>query len=853
MSQAFHGGQLSKAALEFNLPPESFVDFSSNLNVCAPAVSSTDWERWRTAITRYPQADPARLRDRLATVYDLDARHILATAGAIDALYLAARIFHDRKVAIIEPAFGDYDRAFAAAGCAAERLALAPETWHAPATTAWVDLIEPFDVIVFGNPNNPTGSLQPRELLLQLFNTSWSRQKTWLVDEAFIEFVANQENETLLAVLKQNPSLIVIRSLTKSWCIPGLRLGFLATSNSAWLDRLCMIQPPWSANGVVEEWAAAYLTPEHHAQLLAGLRNLREIKSRFELELARIPGLRTHPSAANFLLVEITDASLSAAHVYRELGRRGLLVRVCDSFYAMSKGRFIRIAVRTEPENNRLAEAIRDLGRAKPKTSRMKAISVLGTASNSGKSWLATALCAWLRRKGVNVAPFKAQNMSNNSFVTLDGGEIGRAQAAQAEACGLLPTVKMNPILLKPSGQLGSQLVVLGEARGHVRAADYYASIEQLWPVICETLEHWKKECDVLVLEGAGSPVELNLMTRDIVNLRPTNHLDGKWLLVADIERGGAFAQIIGTWSLLDPRDQARGLGVIVNKFRGDLSLFAEARRCLAERIPLPYLGVLPFRADLQPESEDSLCRDAEERGDGEKLAWIRFPHLSNSQDCQPWLLDQGVRVQWAANPDEIKDAKVIVLPGTKNTLADLKWLCATGLDRAVKSAAQRGVPVIGICGGYQMLGERVCDPDGVAGDRGALPGLHLLPVQTTFSKTKEVSQVSASWENDRWVAYEIHMGLTQRSGSCDALLKVQNGSAAREDGCQSGNIWGTYLHGLFESSSLRTELARRAGLTNYQPSRASWREHLQRIYDEMADALDEHVNMEEIWRYVEG
>jgi adenosylcobyric acid synthase len=852
VSQAFHGGQLSKAARDFNLPPESFVDFSSNLNVFAPAVSASDWERWRTAITRYPQADAACLRDQLANVYNLDARHILPTAGAIDALYLAARIFHGRKVAIIEPAFGDYNRAFAAAGCAAERLALAREMWHAPATAAWAHLIEPFDVIVLGNPNNPTGSLQPRELLLQLFNTSLSCQKSWLVDEAFIEFVANQENETLLPVLKQNPSLIVVRSLTKSWCIPGLRLGFLATSNSAWLDRLRVIQPPWSANAVVEEWAAAFLTPEHHAQLLAGLRDLREIKSRFELELARIPGLRTHSSAANFLLVEITDASLSAAHIYRELGRRGLLVRVCDSFYAMPRGRFIRIAVRTEPENNRLAGAFRDLRGAKPKIP-MKAISVVGTSSNSGKSWLATALCAWLRRKGVNVAPFKAQNMSNNSFVTLDGGEIGRAQAAQAEACGLLPTVKMNPILLKPSGQLGSQLVVLGEARGHVKAADYYTLIEQLWPVICETLEHWKTECDVLVLEGAGSPVELNLMTRDIVNLRPAHHLDGKWLLVADIERGGVFAQIIGTWSLLDPRDQARGLGVIVNKFRGDLSLFADARQCLAERIPLPYLGVLPFRADLQPESEDSLCRDAEERGDGEKLAWIRFPHLSNSQDCQPWLLDEGVRVQWAANPDEIKDAKAIVLPGTKNTLADLEWLRATGLDQAVKSAARRGVPVIGICGGYQMLGERVCDPDGVAGDRGVLAGLSLLPVQTTFSKTKEVSQVSASWENDRWTAYAIHMGLTQRSRSCDALLQVQNGSAAREEGCQNGNVWGTYLHGLFESASLRAELARRAGLTHYQPSRDSWREHLQRVYDGMADALEEHLNMEEIWRYVAG
>ena len=360
----------------------------------------------------------------------------------------------------------------------------------------------------------------------------------------------------------------------------------------------------------------------------------------------------------------------------------------------------------------------------------MKAISVLGTSSNSGKSWFATALCALLRRKGLSVAPFKAQNMSNNSFVTLDGGEIGRAQAAQAEACGLQPTVEMNPILLKPSGRLGSQLVLLGRAREHVESAEYYRLIEKLWPIVCETLEYWRKRCDVLVLEGAGSPVELNLMSRDIVNLRPIRHLDGKWVLVADIERGGVFAQIVGTWNLLGRDDQARGLGVAVNKFRGDLSLFADARDCLAEKTSLPYLGVLPFSPKLQPESEDSLCREAEERGDGDTIAWIRFPHLSNSQDCQPWLVDSGVRVRWVQQANDVDGAKIVVLPGSKNTVADLQWLHETGIEKVVKRAAQRGVPIVGICAGYQMLGESVRDPEGIAGDRGVVPGLNLLPVQ---------------------------------------------------------------------------------------------------------------------------
>lgn len=483
----------------------------------------------------------------------------------------------------------------------------------------------------------------------------------------------------------------------------------------------------------------------------------------------------------------------------------------------------------------------------------MKAISVLGTSSNSGKSWMATALCAWLRRKGLRVAPFKAQNMSNNSFVTLDGGEIGRAQAAQAEACGLLPTAEMNPILLKPSGAIGSQLVVLGRAQEHIKAQDYYKRVESLWPVVSESLEHWKSKCDVLVLEGAGSPVELNLMSRDIVNLRPVHHLDGKWILVSDIERGGVFAQIIGTWNLLSSSDQTRGLGVIVNKFRGDLSLFGDARRCLSERIPLPYLGVLPFRSDLQPESEDSLCREAEEGGNGQTLAWIRFPHLSNSQDCQPWVLDAGVSVKWVSSRKEIEGAKAIVLPGSKNTLADLEWLHSIGLAEAIVDASRLGVPVIGICGGYQMLGERVCDPKGLAGDSGACAGLGLLPVETTFSEVKEVSQVSAIWGGERWMAYEIHMGLTRRKGDCDPLLRVLNGEEEREEGCRKGNVWGTYLHGLFESSSVRTQVAALAGFEKYQASDISWRQHLEGVYDGMADLLEEHLDLEEIWRYVAG
>ena len=482
----------------------------------------------------------------------------------------------------------------------------------------------------------------------------------------------------------------------------------------------------------------------------------------------------------------------------------------------------------------------------------MQAIAILGTSSNAGKSWLVTALGAWLRRQGVRVAPFKSQNMSNNSYVTLEGGEIGRAQAVQAIACGLRPIVEMNPILLKPSGAGTSQLVVLGQSRQHIAAIDYYQHIENLWSTVVSCLEFWGDRCDVLLLEGAGSPVELNLMHRDLVNLRPILHLGGKWLLVGDIEKGGVFAQIIGTHYLMPADAQVQGLGLVVNKFRGDLRLFAEAEQCFNAHISVPYLGVLPFANQLQPESEDSLCAAAETKGSGAVIAWIRFPHLSNSQDVQPWQLDQGVQTVWVTAPEELWDAKVIILPGSKNTIADLQWLYATGLAQVILAAAARGVPIVGICGGYQMLGKELSDRQGIAGTEGNVAGLGLLPVRTNFLPTKQVQQVEAIWRGDRWLAYEIHMGQTTALESLAPLLQVLKPELQNE-GWRSPNqlIWGTYIHGLFESSQVRQDLVAMAPIPNYQPSSENWQSAQQNMYGQMADLLETHLDLSGVRAYL--
>lgn len=483
----------------------------------------------------------------------------------------------------------------------------------------------------------------------------------------------------------------------------------------------------------------------------------------------------------------------------------------------------------------------------------MKALSVLGTSSNAGKSWMTVALCAWLRTQGVRVAPFKAQNMSNNAWATLEGGEMARAQAVQAEACGLRPIAEMNPILLKPTGAAHSQLILRGQAQGHLAAMEYYQNFERLWNVVTEVLDGWKERCDVLILEGAGSPVELNLMERDLVNLRPIRYLDGRWVLVGDIDRGGIYAQLAGTWSLLSPDDRARNLGAIINRFRGDLRLFPDPQTWLAPHASgLRVLGTVPFRPDLQPEEEDGLTRADESRGTGEVIAWIRFPHAANLTDCQPWWSDQGVKTIWVATPCELASARIIVLPGSKNTLADLRWLTATGLADAIQAAARRGVLIIGLCGGFQILGQRLDDPDGVAGDAGSERGLGLLPIATTFEAHKVVRQVRAECNGRSWIAYEIHQGRSELIASCLSLhwIADQNGSV-RSEGVKRDNVWGTYLHGWFESPDVRRRIAATGGIAGHRAHSAPWAEQRQEIYTQMGEHISAHLDLEPVRRYL--
>ncbi len=399
-------------------------------------------------------------------------------------------------------------------------------------------------------------------------------------------------------------------------------------------------------------------------------------------------------------------------------------------------------------------------------------LMVQGSASGVGKSVVATALCRVLREEGFRVAPFKAQNMSNNAAVTADGGEIGRAQAAQAEAAGIEPTVEMNPILLKPEADDRGQLVVRGRVVGSYAARDYWRHRGELWPVVTASLDTLRRGYDVVVVEGAGSPAELNLRRSDLANMRVARHAGARVLLVGDIERGGIFAQLLGTLDLLPASERRLVRGLIVNKFRGDRTLFDDGARILARRAGVPVLGVLAYepRLPVPPEDTQSLeTRPAVDATASLHAALIAYPRLSNFDDLDP-LQAAGVDVRVVRSPGELGLPDLIVLPGSKATIADLTWLRGSGLATAIVRAGGQGVPIMGICGGFQMLGDWIEDPDGVEGPSASVPGLGLLPVRTRLTEVKTTSLVEGTTSSGTSLVpsgtpvhgYEIHVGVSE-------------------------------------------------------------------------------------------
>ena len=451
-----------------------------------------------------------------------------------------------------------------------------------------------------------------------------------------------------------------------------------------------------------------------------------------------------------------------------------------------------------------------------------------GAASHVGKSFVATAICRLLARRGVRVAPFKAQNMSNNSYPCADGGEIGRAQVAQAEACGLEPVADMNPILLKPNADSGSQVVVDGKVWKNLGAREYYENFDFLLGRVLQAYERLASRYEYIVMEGAGSLAEMNLRQRDLVNLGLAKRVGAPALLVADIDRGGVFASVVGTYSLLPPDERALIRSFAVNRFRGDKSLFEDGVRILEEKSGSRCLGVLPMLNDAGLDEEDGVAIEARGGGGGARIAILRFPRIANFTDFR--LMPEA---RWIGAPAP-GQFEWVILPGTKNTLADLAWMRERGLDEWVLRQHAGGANVLGVCGGYQMLGTRIEDPDAVESSRGQAEGLGLLPVSTVMRSEKTTRVVEAESPGGlRFRAYEIHMGSTARPEGSRPFARLSTGESdgIRVDGCA-----GTYLHGALEHAGFLSELL------GYPAAEAPSKDT---VFENLADWFGAHANMD--------
>ncbi|HTA75814.1 MAG TPA: cobyric acid synthase [bacterium] len=495
-----------------------------------------------------------------------------------------------------------------------------------------------------------------------------------------------------------------------------------------------------------------------------------------------------------------------------------------------------------------------------------RTLMVQGTASSVGKSLLVAALCRYFQQKGLKVAPFKSQNMSNNSFVTNEGLEIGRAQAMQAEACGIEPSVDMNPVLLKCESDHRLQVVALGKAGPSMEGNAYYDYSSQLKPVITGALNRLREKYDLVILEGAGSPAEVNLQSRDLANMFAAKEADAPVLLVGDIDRGGVFASLIGTLDLLSAEDRARVKGLIINKFRGNLEILKPGVTFIEDKSKLPVLGVLPYLSGLAIAEEDAVALDEPREnavGAQLKVVVIKFPRISNFDDFQPLEREKAVNLKWIEKPSQAEGADLVILPGTKATVADLQWLRAQGFESLLRQRAEEGLPLLGICGGYQMLGQAIEDPDQVESTEKLISGLGLLPVVTRFEKEKITSQINGEVKGENFFmegqagssfkSYEIHMGRVERSAGARALFQLQerNGQKVSEtEGVLQGSVAGTLQHGLFENHSFRqgllTALGKRKNLSLSSDDQSKEAE-----YDRLAQMVRDHLDTKFLDRLV--
>lgn len=891
MKKDIHGGNVGAIAEKLDLSeiPDILHDFSVNIN---PYGMAPDVDRLLSSfsiekLTNYPEVYAGSAVKNLAEAHEIPEECILVGNGSTEIFSWIVQAVKPGKAHGMAPCYSGYAEVCQALGIDFEFAAFAKKEDEFKIDLKTIDLSD-IELIFLGSPNNPTGMTIPRDDIIYV--ASAHPETFFVIDESFMDFLPNSEGISLCKIPDLPKNIAVVKSLTKFFALAGIRLGMVYADQEI-IAKFAEKRLTWSVNAMAQE--AGQLLYRNQEYICETRKKVCELRKLLSDSLTFDGQIKVYPGEADFLLCESLGEKVE--ELQKKLLMEGILIRVYDNMPGLDNS-FFRIAVRDQKANRLLADLITG---KEPDAEKRRPIMVVGTTSGAGKSVIAAAFCRYFARKGMNVAPFKAQNMSLNSFVTKEGGEMGRAQVVQAQAAGVEPHTDMNPVLLKPTGDAGSQLIVNGKVVGNFGAREYYEKKGHIREDAHAAYDRLADRCDLIVLEGAGSPAEINLMKEDFVNMSMAEYANARTILVADINPGGVFASIYGTIKLLPEKYRKLFCGIIINKFRGDVSLLDSGIEEIEKLTGIPVLGVLPFLSNIDIEEEDSMGLDAKQTIKRDEylidIAVVRIPRISNYTDFLALETVSGVSLRYVSDPRKLGQPDLVILPGTKNTISDMIFLKESGFEQKLGNLRSKDVPFIGICGGYQMLGNKITDPLGIEGDLAELDGLGFLKGHTEITEEKELAQVSGkvvslpfAETGTGFSGYEIHMGVTEpevNDGSSEVSARGERTSniehrtshiesednfkspnhqitktpdsplqitSRRDEECsemagmlsEDGLVFGCYVHGFFDKKELRDQLVK--WLADKKGTEIVTDEDINQPnpFDRLADMLEENADL---------
>jgi len=847
-----HGGNIYTLLDDKKVAAAEILDFSANINPCAPP----PWlrsliNRELELVAHYPDPAAKALIEAITERHPVAAEYIVPANGTTELLHLLPHIIPRGQVIIPVPSYVDYFAVFEKHGFEITPLYLEESNNFAIVPDDISSLLKGKETIIFGNPANPSGSFLQQNSIVELAQNH--SDTLFIIDEAFLDFQEDHHSTG-----GQCENLVTLNSLTKFYGVPGLRLGF-GIFPLIYAKKIAALMPQWSINTLAQRVGARAL--RDHEFDAASRAKFQELSSEMHDELMSIQALKVFPSMANYILLKLVDGS-AAETVARELSYKNIMIRCCDNYLGLDKSYF-RVAIRKKRENQILLENLKRLLGTKIKKHRAErsktpALMFQGTSSNAGKSILTAAFCRIFLQDGLRVAPFKSQNMSLNSFVTRDGMEMGRAQVVQAMAARLDPDWRMNPILLKPNSDTGSQVIVNGRPVANMNVKEYHGYKSTAWKSVTRSYDELASQYDCLVLEGAGSPGEINLKKHDIVNMKMAAYAQSPVLLIGDIDRGGVYASFAGTMDVLEEWERAMISGFIVNKFRGDESLLGDAHKFIADHTGRQVIGVVPFITDLSVPQEDSVSMkdgfyQGRDTADSQiEICLIDLPHISNFTDIDSLYYEPDVNIRIVRKNHEIGNPDAIILPGSKNVAGDLRYLKDKGFYECLTQQAENGCVIVGICGGYQMLGKKMADPHMIETTTNEIEGIGLINIDTLLNPDKTLQRKDGIHlpSGLKVSGYEIHHGIS--ASHAEPVLSFSDGSVCGASS-YDGRVWGAYLHGVFDEDLFRRwfidDLRQRKGLSKENRVIAPY--NLDESLDELADIVRSCFDMDALYRMI--